>query len=186
MTDSRNRQTKSALLLIDFQCDFLSPKGRKPVDQTQVRPVLEAAARAIEDFRSSGLPIVAVGNEFRRFDPLNIFRRFASIEGSPGCAWDERLPLTGVQYFPKWGGSAFGNPALEPWLRERGVDELVLTGLYAQFCVSETAKAALKRGFRVSTIDDAIACADDRTKARSLARLHALGVTQIPASIHAF
>lgn len=172
-------ESNTALLLIDFQKDFLSPDGRLPVAQNQVVPVLQAASQAMSEFRSQGLPIVAVGNEFRRGDPLNLFRRFASIQGSRGAAWDQRLPIDGAQYFPKWGGSAFGNPALEPWLRDRGVTGLVLTGLQARACVTATAKDALKRGFRVLTIDEAIACTSDATRERALARLHSMGIARL-------
>jgi nicotinamidase-related amidase len=180
-----NEKTHVALLLIDFQKDFLSPDGRLPVAQNQVLPVLQAASQALSEFRSQGLPVVAVGNEFRRGDPFNLFRRFASIQGSPGAAWDQRLPIDGAQYFPKWGGSAFGNPALEPWLRDRGVTGLVLTGLQAKACVTATAKDAVKRGFRVFTIDEAIACASDATRERALTRLHATGVVRLRSGLSA-
>jgi nicotinamidase-related amidase len=151
-----------------------------PVARNQVLPVLEAAAKAMAYFRSTGSPIVAVGNEFKRSDLLlNVLRRFATVAGTPGCVWDERLPLDGAPYFPKWGGSAFVNPGLEPWLREHGVEEVVLAGLYARACITATAKAALKRGFRVSTLNEAIACASDETRARALARLHARGASRM-------
>ena len=101
------------------------------------------------------------------------------MAGSPGSAWDNRLPLVDIPYFPKWGGSAFINPALEPWLRGLGVEEVVLTGLFARACITATAKSALKRGLRVATIDAAIACASDQSRAKALGRLHAKGVAQV-------
>ena len=151
-----------------------------PVAKSQVLPVLAAAKQAVEYFRDAQLPIVAIGNEFRtRAFLINLFRHFATMAGSPGSAWDERLPLGDIPYFPKWGGSAFINPALEPWLRERGVGEVVLTGLFARACITATAKSALKRGFRVATIDAATACANDQSRAKALARLHTKGVAQV-------
>ena len=52
---------ESALLLIDFQRDFLRPDGRMPVCQAQVAPVLVAAARAMMRFRAAGRPVIACG-----------------------------------------------------------------------------------------------------------------------------
>jgi nicotinamidase-related amidase len=176
MTKLDPQRETTALFLIDFQRDFLTPDGKLPVAQYQVGPVIEAAARAKDLFLASGQPIVAIGNEFWRWDVLNIFRRFASIAGSLGSKWDERLSIEGTPYFPKKGGSAFGNPALEPWLRERGVTALVLTGLQAKACVTATAKSALKKGFKVSTLDEAVACLTGQSKARALRKLHSMGV----------
>ena len=168
---------ESALLLIDFQRDFLRPDGRMPVCQAQVAPVLVAAARAMMRFRAAGRPVIAIGNEFRRSDWLmNLLRRGAAIEGTPGAAWDERLPLDGATYFAKWAGDAFVNPALEPWLRQARIRRLVLTGVFARACVTLTARGALARGFEVYALEDAIACASDATRARAVARLAQRGV----------
>ncbi len=58
----------SALMLIDFQADFINDDGRMPVARRHVEPMIAAAADAIERFKRRGRPIVAVGNEFRRSD----------------------------------------------------------------------------------------------------------------------
>ena len=165
-----------ALMLIDFQADFLNDGGRMPVARAHVAPTLAAAAVALDLFRRHGRPVIAVGNEFRRGDiVMNLIRRYASIEGAPGARWDDRLPLDGVRYFPKWGGSAFGNPELEPWLKGQGIGTLVIGGLMARACVTVTAKDAMARGFRVMLIEPAIACASDRSRTRALARLERRG-----------
>ena len=166
-----------ALLMIDFQRDFLRPDGRMPVNQTQVAPVLAAAVRAMMRFRTAGCPVVAIGNEFRRGEWLmNLLRRGAAVAGSPGAAWDDRLPLKDATYFAKWAGDAFVNPALEPWLRQAGVRRLVLTGVFARACITSTARGALARGFEVHALAEAIGCASDVTRARALTRLAQGGV----------
>ena len=102
----------SALMLIDFQADFLDDDGRMPVARAHVAPMIAAAADAVELFKRCGRPVVTIGNEFRRNDfVMNLLRRHASIEGSAGARWDDRVPRDGAKYFPKWGGSAFGNPS---------------------------------------------------------------------------
>ncbi len=179
----RNAPARRALLMIDFQRDFLNSSGRMPVDRNQVSPVLSAAAKAMADARAAGDLIVAIGNEFRPGDLLmNLLRRYASIAGSEGARWSDKLPLEGTPYFPKWAESAFVNPELDRWLQAHGVKTLVLTGLMAKACVTATAKDALARGYEVQILADAVACKSDASRARALARLKARGAVLLPAA----
>lgn len=164
--------SRRALLLIDFQDDFLHPQGRMPVCAAQVAPVLASAGQAVAEARQAGDAVLAIGNEFRAGDRLiNLLRRGASIAGSPGARWTEALPLTGIQYFPKWASSAFVNPDLDAWLRAKGVGTLALSGLFAKACIAATCRDALARGYGVELVSDAIACGSDTSRDRALARL---------------
>ena len=183
ISSDRNAPARRALLMIDFQRDFLDPSGRMPVDRNQVSPVLRAAAKAMADARVAGDLIVAIGNEFRPGDLLmNLLRRYASIAGSEGARWSDKLPLEGTTYFPKWAGSAFVNPQLDRWLQAHNVKTLVLTGLMARACVTATAKDALARGYEVQILTDAVACKSDASRARALARLKAKGAVLLPVA----
>jgi nicotinamidase-related amidase len=175
-----NGPARRALVLIDFQRDFIEPTGRMPVDQGQVSSVLNAARQAMSDAQRTGDPVVAIGNEFRPSDHLmNLLRRNASIAGSPGARWVQDLPLEGIPYFPKWASSAFVNPDFERWLQASNVRTLRLTGLQAKACVTATAKDAMRRSYAVEVFDPAIACVSDRSRARALARLERQGVRRI-------
>jgi nicotinamidase/pyrazinamidase len=171
---------RHALILIDFQNDFLNADGRMPVAQTQVGPALAAAARAVAAARGRGDLIVAVGNEFRANDWLmNLLRRRAAIAGSAGAAWCERLALEGIAYFPKWAGSAFVNSDFGACLKQHQITALTLTGVYARACVAATARDALANGYTVDLLAEAIACASDGTRRRALARLARRGARVI-------
>jgi nicotinamidase-related amidase len=175
---------KRALLLIDFQRDFLTASGRLPVAAGQVQPVIDAANRATARARADGAAVIAIGNEFRRRDWLgNLLRRFAALAGSDGARWDERVPRAGARYVAKWRGSAFCNPELDRLLRSENVGELELAGLYAGACVSATARDALKRGYRVAVLADAVADRSDAARSRALQRLERRGIAiTAPAS----
>jgi nicotinamidase-related amidase len=116
-----------ALLLVDFQLDFLSDEGRMPVDRAQVLPVLAATRTAVEEAQRRGDLIIKIGNEFRRSAlVMNLLRRSAAIVGSPGAAWDERFDVPGVPYLPKWKGDAFCNPELNAMLVEHRTSVIAL------------------------------------------------------------
>ena len=177
MTAQPNRGSdRRALLLIDFQRDFVEPGGRMPAAQNQIPTALAAASRALAEAKAKGDLIVTIGNEFRPHDRLmNLLRRGAAIAGSEGARWTERLEIEGAQYFAKWAGSAFVNPELENWLHKHRVTTLALCGLMARACVTATAKDALAKGYKVQILSDAVACYSDKSRNRALARLRARG-----------
>jgi nicotinamidase-related amidase len=162
----------SALLLIDFQRDFLADDGRMPVARNQVSSVIAAARAAIAEAQRRGILVVTIANAFRSSDRLmNFFRRHAAVEGSPGAEWDGRLAVTGAPALTKCQGDGFSNPELEKLLRSKNISHLIVTGLFARGCVTATIRGALKRGFSVSAIPAAIACSSDSSRSRALLRL---------------
>jgi nicotinamidase-related amidase len=176
---------RHALILIDFQNDFLNEHGKMPVARAQAAPALAAAASAVAGARRRGHLIIAVGNEFRPNDWfMNLLRRRAAIAGSIGAAWCESLPLEGIAYFPKWAGSAFINPDFEGCLQSHQITSLTLAGVFARFCVAATARDAVARGYAVDLLAPAIACASDATRKRALARLARRGARVVEAPRH--
>jgi nicotinamidase-related amidase len=168
---------RGALLLIDFQEDFLAPSGRMPVDQGQVQPVLGAAQRAVDEAQHNGDLIVKVGNEFRPSDMIgNLFRHHAAMRGSLGAAWDARIDPPGATYVPKWKSDAFCNPDLAALLEDAHVSQVRLAGLYAKACISATAKGAHRRGISVQVIGDATACSSDKSRRLALDKLRRHGI----------
>ena len=150
---------RRALILLDFQRDFLADDGRMPVARHHVAPVLAAARRAADQARLSRDLIVKVGNEFRRRDLLgNLVRCRAAVAGSAGTAWDDRIDLGGALYVPKSAASAFTNPALGAVLDAHSVRYVTIAGLFASGCVRARAEAALRRGLVVEVLGDAVAC----------------------------
>ncbi len=169
-----------ALLLIDFQDDFLADHGRMPVAREQVEPVLAATRAAIAQAQARGDLIVQIGNEFRPHDLVgNLARRGAAISGRPGTRWDPRFAAPGAVYMAKWKSDAFCNPALENLLLEHRIQEIYVAGLYAHACVAVTTKAALARGFQVHVLGDAVACRSDASREAALRRLRGFGAQVI-------
>jgi nicotinamidase-related amidase len=175
--DSNESGRRRALLLIDFQYDFLAADGRMPVDRSQIESVVEAAGAAIARAKDADDLIVRIGNEFRPSDLIgNIIRHRAAIAGSPGSAWDPRVDTADSFYVSKWKGSAFCNPELPRLLEHFNVGEVRIAGLYARACVTATARAAKARGLKVILLTDAIACQSDSSRSAALTRLASRGM----------
>ncbi|THD42097.1 MAG: cysteine hydrolase [Bradyrhizobium sp.] len=174
---------QGAILLIDFQRDFVEPTGRMPAAQNQIPAALAAASRALARAKINGDLVVTIGNEYNRRDYLrNLLRRHAAIAGSDGARWSERLEVDGAHYFSKWASSAFVNPELDAWLRAHGVTTLTLCGLMARACITATAEEALAKGYDVQILEDAVACYSDASRKRALAHLKTQGARVISAT----
>jgi nicotinamidase-related amidase len=180
MTPSPRR----ALLLIDFQFDFLDDHGKLPVHRAHATNAIAPTRRAIKDAQQTGMLIVKIANEFRHQDiVMNRLRRGAALSGTPGAAWDPSFDAPGAAYVPKWRASAFCNPALPRLLADENIDNVTVAGLYARACVMATSRDALARGLAVDLLEPGIACKSDATKRRALARLERRGAKQVAALV---
>jgi nicotinamidase-related amidase len=170
--------SRGALLLIDFQHDFLADDGRMPVARNQVEPVLAAVRSAVDAARDRGDLIVRIGNEFKPRDVIrNLLRRHAAIAGSTGARWDPRFDVDGSTYLSKWKSDAFCNPALQEVLSDHEVGRLAVSGLFARACITSTVKSAKDRGFKVLLLEDAIACKSDASRQAAINRLEQIDIS---------
>jgi nicotinamidase-related amidase len=176
MTDLDRPCGGRALLLIDFQHDFLADDGRMPVASHHVAEALAAAGTCVATATRAGAMVIKIGNEFKRTDLVrNLLRRNAAIEGSDGAGWDPRVDAPSAIYVPKWRGDAFCNPQLRAALTDAGVTDVAIAGLFAKACVTATARTAIASGFGVQLVADAIACRTDASRSSALAALSGLG-----------
>ena len=107
---------------------------------------------------AEALPILVLN----RFPPAasigNFFRKGAAVAGSVGAELDVRLENAGsAKVIAKSSPSAFSNPELQQYLHGQGVDELYILGVFAEGCVRSTVVEAVKRGYTVHVIVDAVA-----------------------------
>jgi nicotinamidase-related amidase len=171
---------RDALMLVDFQRDFLADEGRMPVARSHVADLVSTTCAAITRARDEGELIVKVGNEFKHHHFIgNALRHNAALAGSPGADWDPRIDATDAIYLPKWKKDAFCNPQLQQVLVDHQITRITLTGLFAEACISSTARGALARGYDVQVITNAVACRSDRSRSAAITKLSKDGVRLI-------
>jgi nicotinamidase-related amidase len=147
---------KQALLVVDIQNDFTGQQARMPIERLQANEIIANINKLVEKAQLLELLVVYIGNEFSLFDPLNIFRNFAAIRGSEGAKLDSALVVINKNYFPKRIGDAFSNPELIAFLKRNSIDEILVAGVYAEACILQTLKGALRNGFHVKVLADGV------------------------------
>jgi nicotinamidase-related amidase len=174
--------SKKALLIIDVQNDFTADNAKMPVDKKQAAQMIANLNCLIEDATAKNLLVVYIGNEYKKLDPLNLFRNFAALEKTNGAKQDERLHVVNENYFAKRKGNSFSNPALHSFLQKQKVEELLIAGLYAEHCVFNTIKDALKHNYKPTVLTDCVATKTDLKLEATIDKYVKLGVKTLKAS----
>jgi nicotinamidase-related amidase len=151
-----------ALLLVDVQNDFLDRPGLYPErdDLTARIGTLLAA------FRAASLPVIHVRTviavdgtdgmpHWQRQGLRQCVRGTAGAMPPPSLAATDAEEVVEKRYF-----SGFETGHLDALLRERGVDTVVLAGLYTHGCIRATATDAYQNGYAVLLAAEGIASTD--------------------------
>lgn len=182
--------SRSALLVIDMQRDFLLPQGyaaHAGLDIEPLRAVIGPIGRLLEAARAARITIVHTREghppDLADCPPYKLERsRKAGAEiggrgplgrllvrGEYGHDFiDELRPAPGEFVIDKPGYSAFEHTPLAAMLTTRGIDTLLLCGITTEVCVSSTLRAAIDRGYRCHTVADACASSDRDLHAAAL------------------
>jgi nicotinamidase-related amidase len=136
---------RAALLLVDVQQGL-----EDPVWGPRNNPDCEAnVGRLLAHWRERGGTIV-----FVRHDSTET--GWGLHPSEPGNAFQEVIAGEPDLLVTKNVNSAFlGTPPLEPWLRERGIDAIVVAGIQTNMCCETTARMGGNLGFDVAFALDA-------------------------------
>lgn len=163
-----NLKPHDALLIVDLQNDFL-PGGNLAVPAgDEIIPVIN---RYVVLMQNRGIPVFAS----KDWHPQNHCSFAAQggqwpahcVENSHGAEFPSTLELTADVPVVLKGldagcdaYSAFQGTRLESLLRQKDIERLLVCGLATDYCVFETVKDALKAGFQVCVLRDAIRAVD--------------------------
>lgn len=176
---------QDALLIVDVQNDFL-PGGALAVPAGDA--VIAPLNRWIERFRAAGLPIIASRDwhpvDHCSFSPQGGPWPPHCIAGSAGAAFAAALALPDDAWVISKATakdaeaySAFAGTDLDTRLQGRGIRRLFVGGLATDYCVKNTVLDALRLGYAVRLLTDAIRAVDVRPGdgERALAEMAAAG-----------
>ena len=149
----RSAAPRRALLVLDLQEGDAGAASRQPVVNLPSTGLFGAVNRLIAWAAVHGVEVGYVTQVFGASWLVRLHggRRVGRV------LVDRRVARVGGPVFEKHRTDAFSCAALEAWLEARDVDEVILTGVDAAWCVTMTARGALQRGYRVSVVKDAVA-----------------------------
>ena len=151
---------KPALLLVDLQNDFLR---RKALHRTTAQRVIGHIEHLLARFREQGFPVLHVHTRVRadgsdRMPHWQAQERLECVEGTEGAMPPPSLsPAAGEAVIVKRSFSGFENGELHESLRLRGVDCVVLAGLFTHACIRATAIDAYALRYVVRIAEDCVA-----------------------------
>ena len=141
--------SRPALLIIDIQVGLLhGPEAPHAGAET-----LANINRLSQAARSAALPVLAVRHTGPAGSPISAGSPFWQLAPELVVGEADRV-------FDKQRPSAFHGTGLDGWLKEDGVQTLIVTGMKTQYCIDTTCRAAADLGYTVVLVSDAHTCMD--------------------------
>lgn len=168
---------KYALVVIDMQADFvdadglLARTGKDPVLQRAIIPQLQAWIKAA---RQQQVPLIWIRTTHSFADspdnylavhmpdtPYTEWQHtdFLCAQDTLGAEWARGVPepLEGEKIITKHMYSAFQGTELDTYLRQQGIDTLLLSGVNTNICIHSTALDGFFKSYYVLVCEDATA-----------------------------
>lgn len=160
-------KSKQALIVIDVQNDFC-PGGTLAVPHGD--EVVAPLNQQIEKFLARGEPVYKTRDwhppttkHFAAYGgtwPVHCVQNTHGAQFHPALKDDARIHIISKGLGDIDGYSAFDKTELAANLHQQGVQELVVGGLATDYCVKNTVLDALKMGFKVKAIENAMRAVD--------------------------
>jgi nicotinamidase/pyrazinamidase len=154
---------KRALIVVDVQNDFC-PGGSLAVERGD--EVVAPLNRLIKEFLARGEPVFksrdwhpARTKHFAAYGgtwPVHCVQNTRGAEFHPDLLEDPRIRIISKGTGDEDSYSAFDGTNLADLLRERGVTEVFVGGLATDYCVKNTVLDALREGFKVRALTEAM------------------------------
>jgi nicotinamidase-related amidase len=169
--------SQCALLIIDMQRDFLEPGGFGEMlgnDVAQLRRTIEPNRTLLGEWRKAGLQVIHT-REGHRPDLMDLPPAKKVRGHAKSCIGDlgpmgrilvrgeaghdiirELYPLPGEPVIDKPGKGAFFATDLHTILQNRGIKQLIVTGVTTEVCVNTTVREANDRGYDCLVPEDCV------------------------------
>lgn len=154
---------KRALIVVDVQNDFC-PGGALAVAHGD--EVVTPLNKLIDQFLTAGEPVYAsrdwhpsVTKHFKQYGgtwPVHCVQNTKGAEFHPALHQNPKIEVISKGLGDKDSYSAFDETDLLSRLKQRGVTEVWVGGLATDYCVKNTVLDALKNGFEVKAVENAM------------------------------
>ena len=166
---------KTAVIFVGYQNDYFADDGilRAVIEESdRTNRILENSIAIAEGLRDTPAtmiqtPIVFTENYSELVNPVGILKTISEVKafqaGTPGGDIIAEFKEFGDRIITvegKRGLNAFASTELNDTLKDRGIEEVVLSGAVTSICIDSTGRAAHERGYRVSVLSD---CTASRT-----------------------
>lgn len=164
------RTGECALLVIDMLRYFAHPEGRVFLPSTAA--IVPRIRSLLDRWRGSGGTVVFTRHCHDGPEDLGMLGRF--FDDYIRCGErdseiiDELAPLPSEMVFRKNTYDAFHGTGLEGYLGERGMKQVLVTGVLTQMCCETTARTAFVRGYEVFVPVDALTTSTEELHLGSL------------------
>jgi nicotinamidase-related amidase len=142
-----------ALIIVDMLNDFVDGKLANPKAQAIIAPLQRLLAHA----RDEGWVVVFSNDAHQPDDPeLRVWGEHALAGTREAEVIPQLAPREGEIVSPKQVYGAFDFTGLDERLKQRGADEVVITGQHTHICVRHSSYGALIRGYAITIPRDAV------------------------------
>lgn len=164
----------TALLIVDVQNDFVSPKGsaaQRGDDVSAAQAMVPSLVRLIDEARRVSLPVIYIKTTHGEWtdSPSWIYRKSQQgalntcREGSWGAEFYQGIsPLPGERVVIKHRYSAFINTDLNTVLKAKGIQSVLVCGVATNVCVETTTRDAYMFDYYVTMVEDCSAAYDPK------------------------
>lgn len=156
---------RAAVVVIDMQNDFCAPGGYMQRERNYqvgfAQDVANNIATLVRAAREAGTEIIWVHSiyDFKYLAAAHIAKREQEgccMEGSWGAQPFQLEPQEGDMVIRKHHYNGFHGTSLDTYLRARGIETLIFTGVATNVCVDSTLRAAFFLDYRIVLVEDCV------------------------------
>ena len=154
---------KHAIVVIDMLNDFIGEKAmlRCPGGE-KIIPNLQKLFKWVREREDDEIHLIHIQEAHRKNDADFRVRPRHAVAGTWGSDFIKELYPEGDEYIiPKRRHSAFAHTDLDLYLKEEGIETVVVTGVWTNVCVRSTATDALANAYKVITLSDGVHSKND-------------------------
>ena len=145
---------RKALLVIDMQNDYLWDK-RKPMFSYDTNMLVNNVNRLISEYKERCYDVIYVKHILPNIATNRWFIGF-SIKGTEGAELYSGLNIISDLCFEKSLSNTYTSRAFQEHMKTQNYSEVVICGLDECGCVGATAKGAVKKGSKVTLVENCI------------------------------